>query len=197
MGLGDCVGGDYNPSTGVIGLLNTVKMHCIEMLPVEDKNWFAEVVEKIAETISIGALKYADLKNDRDKSYTFSLDEMLSREGNSAYSIQSAHAYISRLISSHGIAALEYAKKSGRIVLLEEAELTLGRHLASFTQVVENACLALNPHFATTCTCSGRTFIPSAILTQFLMRLGSLTVAGCCCVKQRIKYLYSVSVCWG
>ncbi|XP_026423328.1 arginine--tRNA ligase, cytoplasmic-like [Papaver somniferum] len=167
------------------------------MLPVEAKKWSGEVADKIAETISIGALKYADLKNDRDNSYKFNLDEMLSKQGNSAYSIQSAHACISGLISSHGKASLEQAKGSDvRIVLLEEAELTLGRHLASFTQVVENACLALKPHFI--CDYFTRfdsNFLPLAILAQYLMKEERLTVAGCCCVKQPIKYLNSVSIC--
>ncbi len=48
----------------------------------------------VAQSIGIGALKYADLSNDRVKDYVFDWDRMLAFEGNTAPYLQYAHARI-------------------------------------------------------------------------------------------------------
>ncbi len=45
-------------------------------------------------TVGIGAVKYADLSNDRIKDYVFDWDRMLSFDGNTAPYLQYAHARI-------------------------------------------------------------------------------------------------------
>jgi arginyl-tRNA synthetase len=47
---------------------------------------------RVARAVGIGALKYADLSNDREKDYVFSWDRMLAMDGNTAVYLQYANA---------------------------------------------------------------------------------------------------------
>ena len=50
--------------------------------------------KKIAEAVGIGALKYADLSQNRTSDYVFDYDKMLAMNGNTATYMQYAHARI-------------------------------------------------------------------------------------------------------
>ena len=52
----------------------------------------------VARAVGIGAVKYADLANDRVKDYVFSWDRMLSFDGNTAPYLQYAHARIRSIL---------------------------------------------------------------------------------------------------
>ncbi len=49
---------------------------------------------RVAEAVGIGAIKYADLSQNRTSDYTFSYDKMLAMQGNTAAYMQYAHARI-------------------------------------------------------------------------------------------------------
>ncbi|GKB22690.1 arginine--tRNA ligase, chloroplastic/mitochondrial-like protein isoform X2, partial [Tanacetum coccineum] len=51
-------------------------------------------LEHTAEALGYGAVKYADLKNNRMTNYKFSFDEMLNEKGNTAVYLQYTHARI-------------------------------------------------------------------------------------------------------
>jgi arginyl-tRNA synthetase len=53
---------------------------------------------QIAEAVGIGAVKYADLANDRVKDYVFDWNRMLSFEGNTAPYLMYAHARIASIL---------------------------------------------------------------------------------------------------
>ena len=80
-------------------------MKLIELLDEAVERATAAVAEKnpdlsaderasVAQSIGIGALKYADLSTDRVKDYVFDWDRMLAFEGNTAPYLQYAHARI-------------------------------------------------------------------------------------------------------
>ena len=50
--------------------------------------------QQIAEAVGIGALKYADLSQNRTSDYTFSYDKMLAMNGNTATYMQYAYARV-------------------------------------------------------------------------------------------------------
>jgi len=52
----------------------------------------AVAMAKIAETVGIGAIKYADLSQNRTSDYKFDYDKMLATEGNTATYMQYAYA---------------------------------------------------------------------------------------------------------
>ncbi|OIW03712.1 hypothetical protein TanjilG_29747 [Lupinus angustifolius] len=108
------------------------------------KDWPEEEVDKTSEAVGYGAVKYADLKNNRLSNYTFNFDQMLNDKGNTAVYLLYAHARICSIIRKSG-KDIEQVKKNGKIVLDHDGERALGLHLVQFSEVVEQACTNLLP----------------------------------------------------
>ncbi|XP_019438559.1 PREDICTED: arginine--tRNA ligase, cytoplasmic-like isoform X1 [Lupinus angustifolius] len=108
------------------------------------KDWPEEEVEKTAEAVGYGAVKYADLKNNRLSNYTFNFDQMLNDKGNTAVYLLYAHARICSIIRKSG-KDIEELKKNGKIVLDHDGERALGLHLVQFSEIVEEASINLLP----------------------------------------------------
>ncbi|WCJ32801.1 Arginine--tRNA ligase cytoplasmic [Euphorbia peplus] len=111
----------------------------------KDKEWTEEELEQIAEAIGYGAIKYADLKNNRLTNYTFNYDQMLNDKGNTAVYLLYAHARICSIIRKSG-KDMEELKKTGQLVLAHPDERALGLHLLQFAETVEEACTNLLPN---------------------------------------------------
>jgi len=58
-------------------------------------------LEKLAQTIGIGAVKYADLSINRESNYIFDWDKMLSLDGNTSLYQQYAYARIMSILRRH------------------------------------------------------------------------------------------------
>uniref|UniRef100_A0A2N9HSU0 arginine--tRNA ligase n=1 Tax=Fagus sylvatica TaxID=28930 RepID=A0A2N9HSU0_FAGSY len=104
----------------------------------KDEEWTEEELEQTAEAVGYGAVKYADLKNNRLTNYTFSFDQMLNDKGNTAVYLLYAHARIHSIIMKSG-KNIEELKKTGAIVLDHADERALGLHLLQFSEVVGSA----------------------------------------------------------
>jgi arginyl-tRNA synthetase len=104
----------------------------------------------IAEAVGIGAVKYADLSNDRVKDYVFDWDRMLSFEGNTAPYLQYAVARIrsiQRKAGAVGVGSVGVGSVgAGSVVLAEPAERALALHALSFGSALSGAVEALAPH---------------------------------------------------
>ncbi len=61
-----------------------------------------EELEKIAQVVGIGSLKYADLSINRQSNYIFDWDKMLSLDGNTALYMQYAYARINSILNRAG-----------------------------------------------------------------------------------------------
>ena len=61
-----------------------------------------EELEKIAQVVGIGSLKYADLSINRQSNYIFDWDKMLSLDGNTALYMQYAYARINSILNKAG-----------------------------------------------------------------------------------------------
>eukprot|EP00262_Sarcandra_glabra_P012845 TRINITY_DN3397_c1_g3_i1.p1 TRINITY_DN3397_c1_g3~~TRINITY_DN3397_c1_g3_i1.p1 ORF type:complete len:596 (-),score=108.31 TRINITY_DN3397_c1_g3_i1:142-1929(-) len=107
--------------------------------------WTDEELEKTAEAVGYGAVKYADLKNNRLTNYTFSFTQMLNDKGNTAVYLLYAHARICSIIRKSG-RDIEELKKTGAVVLGHADERVLGLHLIRFAEIVEEACTNLLPN---------------------------------------------------
>jgi arginyl-tRNA synthetase len=101
--------------------------------------------EQTSEAVGYGAVKYADLKNNRLTNYTFSFEQMLSDKGNTAVYLQYAHARICSIIRKSN-KDVEELKMSGAISLDHPDERVLGLYLIRFAEVVEEACTNLLPN---------------------------------------------------
>ena len=98
----------------------------------------------VAETIGIGAVKYADLSTDRVKDYVFDWDRMLSFDGNTAPYLQYAHARICSLFRRAGV---ERESVRGVMARLDEPpERALGLRLLQFDSAVADTIGRYAPH---------------------------------------------------
>ncbi|KAM0865207.1 hypothetical protein ACQ4PT_043428 [Festuca glaucescens] len=107
-------------------------------------DWTDEELDKTSKELGYGAVKYADLKNNRLTNYTFSFDQMLSIKGNTAVYLQYAHARICSIIGKSNM-DVEDLKMNASISLGHPDERALGLHLIRFAEVVEEACTELLP----------------------------------------------------
>jgi arginyl-tRNA synthetase len=99
----------------------------------------------LAPQIGIGAVKYADLANDRIKDYMFDFDRMLAAEGRTGPYLQYAHARIHsifRRAAEQHIARTPHAA----FILEEAAERKLALELLDFGHAVIEAGEQLRPH---------------------------------------------------
>ena len=110
---------------------------------VAEKNPALDDVERaeVAQAIGIGAVKYADLSNDRVKDYVFDWDRMLSFDGNTAPYLQYAHARIKSIFRR-----VEGAAADGAVRIEQPAERALALQLLSFDEAVQQAAEHLQPH---------------------------------------------------
>ncbi|XP_042452820.1 arginine--tRNA ligase, cytoplasmic-like isoform X1 [Zingiber officinale] len=126
---------------------NRSKAELIKRLEDNGKitDWTDAELESTAEAVGYGAIKYADLKNNRLTNYTFSFDQMLNDKGNTAVYLLYAHARICSIINKSS-KDIEEFKKIGKIVLDHVDERALGLHLIQFAEIVEEACSNLLPN---------------------------------------------------
>ena len=93
-------------------------------------------IEKIAQSVSIGTLRYEMIKQDLDKIITFDLAKSLSLEGDTAPYIQYAYARASRILEKSGIKPTTDVDFS---LLQETSELNLVKTIGLFNLQVRDA----------------------------------------------------------
>ena len=101
----------------------------------------------VAAVVGIGAVKYADLRQNRSSDYEFDWDKMISFKGNSGPYLQYAYARTRSIFRKGNIDTS--APIGGPIQLTQPAEAALGRRLLRFGDVVHQATQARHPHLIT------------------------------------------------
>ncbi|KAJ7524432.1 hypothetical protein O6H91_17G004800 [Diphasiastrum complanatum] len=131
----------------LIELLDEAKSRSMQGLVERGREgeWTAEELEHAAEALGYGAIKYADLKNNRLTNYIFNFDQMLDVRGNTAVYLLYAHARIRSIIRRSG-KNIEELKQIGTITLDHENERQLGLHLVQFAEIVEDALAEFYPN---------------------------------------------------
>ncbi|MFM7363779.1 MAG: arginine--tRNA ligase [Cuspidothrix sp.] len=95
-----------------------------------------EFIQNVAEVVGISAVKYADLSQNRTSNYVFSYDKMLSLKGNTAPYLLYAYVRIQG-ISRQGNIDFSNLGTNSKILLKEDAELTLAKHLLQLDEVIK------------------------------------------------------------
>jgi len=104
----------------------------------------ADQRRKVARMIGIGAVKYADLANDRIKDYVFDWERMLSFDGNTAPYLQYAHARICSIFRRAGVS--RESARSAKISLSHANERSLALRLLNYDSAVWDALERYSPH---------------------------------------------------
>ena len=101
---------------------------------------------RVAETVGIGALKYADLSQNRTSDYEFSYDKMLAMNGNTATYMQYAYARV-RSIFAKGKIDIEPLRAAAAPILLgTPAERALALELLRFGEALALAMADYRPN---------------------------------------------------
>ena len=111
---------------------------------IEEKNPGLSDAEKIgiAQTIGIGAVKYADLSQYRMTDYVFSWDKMLALQGNTAPYLQNAYVRIRSIFRKAG----EITASLDKFFLNEPADITLAKRLCQFAEIVPQVLNDFRPN---------------------------------------------------
>lgn len=104
-------------------------------LKEEGRQETEEFKSHVAKVVGISAVKYADLSQNRTSSYIFSFDKMLALQGNTAPYLLYAYVRIQG-ISRKGEIDFEHLGTDTKILLQEEAELVLAKHLLQLSDVL-------------------------------------------------------------
>ncbi len=103
-----------------------------------------EEMDEVSRTVGIGAVKYADLRQNRLSDYQFDWDKMISFQGNAGPYLQYAYARCASIFAKGGI---EMSDQSlGPILLEAPTEITLGKQLLRLSDVVHQAAATSQPH---------------------------------------------------
>lgn len=89
----------------------------------------------VAKIVGISAVKYADLSQNRTSNYIFSYDKMLSLQGNTAPYLLYAYVRVQG-ISRKGNIDFEKLASDAQIILAEETEIVLAKHLLQLSEVL-------------------------------------------------------------
>ncbi|NJP09592.1 MAG: arginine--tRNA ligase [Leptolyngbyaceae cyanobacterium RU_5_1] len=102
-------------------------------------------IANVAQVVGIGAVKYADLSQNRTSNYIFSYDKMLALQGNTAPYMLYAYVRVQG-ISRKGQIDFEKLGANAKIVLQEETELVLAKHLLQLEDVLNQVSQDLLPN---------------------------------------------------
>lgn len=119
-------------------------------LPDEDR-------ARVAEIVGLGAIKYADLSQNRLSDYVFDWDRMLALNGNTATYMQYAYARARSIFRKAGVEAEAIREKRPAITLEHAAERALGLLVLRLPETLELTASELKPN----------------ILTDYLFALGN------------------------
>ncbi|MCM1982188.1 arginine--tRNA ligase [Lyngbya confervoides] len=117
----------------------------LERLRTDDRQESEAFINQVAQVMGLGAVKYADLSQNRTSNYIFSYDKMLALQGNTApYMI---YAYVRvQGISRKGNIDLSNLRSQLSIVLTDETELILAKHLLQLQDTLKTVAQDLMPN---------------------------------------------------
>ena len=104
---------------------------------------------RIADAVGIGAIKYADLAQNRTTDYTFSFDKMLELKGNTAAYMQYAVARVEGIFAKGGIDRGAVRREAGEIALTDTRERALAMKLLRFAEALEDVEADYRPNVLT------------------------------------------------
>lgn len=104
----------------------------------------ADELEKLANAVGIGAVKYADLSKNRTTDYIFDWDNMLAFEGNTAPYMQYAYTRVLSVFRKADID--ESALANAQVIISEDREAQLAARLLQFEETLTIVAREGTPH---------------------------------------------------
>lgn len=115
--------------------------------PAKKRGFAEDEIKDVAEAVGVGAIKYADLSQNRQSDYVFSWDKMLAMDGNTAPYLMYAYARVRSIYRKGGEEVADV--ESATIALEQPAERALGRQILRFAETVESVSAGLKINLLT------------------------------------------------
>lgn len=162
LGFGTVLGDDGRPfktrsgdTVGLWALLDEAVRRAYEVVSAGDDSkpggaeMTSEMRRRVAEVVGIGALKYADLAQNRTSDYTFSYEKMLAMNGNTATYMQYAYARVVSIFAKGEVDVASLRASGGAIELAHLAERALAMALLQFSEALDQTVAEYRPNFLT------------------------------------------------
>ncbi len=101
---------------------------------------------RISDIVGIGAVKYADLANDRIRDYVFNWSRMMAFEGNTAPYLMYAHARIQSIIRKAHSGTMSCVDEHETLRIDDPAERALALEILQFPSTLARVGDTLQPH---------------------------------------------------
>ncbi len=152
VAFGSVLGNDGRPfrtreggSVKLRDLLDEAEQRALALVNEKSADLPEDERRQVARAVGLGAVRYADLSQNRTSDYMFSWDKMLSLEGNTAPYLLYAIARIQSIFRKAGLRPGEAEAAATPFETPEE--LALARKLVGFGPALEMALGDLRPHF--------------------------------------------------
>jgi arginyl-tRNA synthetase len=136
----------------LIDLLDEAEERALAVVTAKNPDLSADQRRAVAHAVGLGAIKYADLCNDRIKDYRFNWDRMLAFDGNTAPYLQNAYVRIRSIFrKAPPEVAQAFAAGPCAVVIDAPGERELALKLLQFPAAVAGVAESLEPHRLCTC----------------------------------------------
>ncbi len=128
-------------------LLDEAEERAADVIRAQELDIPEDELGKVARAVGIGAVKYADLRQNRLSDYQFDFEKLIEFKGNAGPYMQYAAARVQSIFRKGGIDEASFITDD--ITLTERAELALARQLVRFGDVIHAAADTAQPHLLT------------------------------------------------
>ncbi len=156
IAFGTVLGKDRRPfrtreggTVGLEALLDEAVRRARAIVDESSPHLSEEERRQIAEAVGIGALKYADLSQNRTSDYVFSWEKMLAMQGNTGAYLQYAYARIRSIFRKGEVDPERLRSSPPRILLSTSPERRLALLLVRLPEVLQQAVDDYMPHYLT------------------------------------------------
>ena len=125
-------------------LLQEAEARALKLVTLKNPNLEKSERIEIARVVGVGAVKYADLIQNRKSDYIFSWDKMISFDGNTAPYLLYAVARIYSIFRKAGIPINSF--EISIINLSDQEEISLVKKIISFPSIIRQVRTDLSPH---------------------------------------------------
>lgn len=133
-------------AVGLAGILDEAVQVARRVVDENSPELAEEERARVAEIVGIGAVKYADLSQNRQSDYKFDLQKMMAMNGNTATYLQYAYARIQSILRKAETSEQDLRRLTPTIVLGKTQERTLGMQILRLPETLEQAIVEMKPN---------------------------------------------------
>ena len=153
VSFGTVMGEDGKPyktragdTVGLEGLLDEAETRALAVAKEQNPNLEESRQQEIGRVVGLGALKYADLSQNRTSDYKFSYDKMLALRGNTATYLQYANARVHGILRKLDTDTEQLRGSADEVVFTETVERQLAIQLLRFDEVINEVLVEYKPN---------------------------------------------------